>query len=118
MARTWFIVLGVCLVLLLQVGDGFAKAKGDWIAWLRGIAVLTDTGGTTDALGGDARTSDDFIPELDFSYFFTDNIAAELILGTSKHNVEVKRSTSGDLDLGTVRTLPVSYTHLTLPTKA
>ena len=106
MARTWFIVLGVCLVLLLQVGDGFAKAKGDWIARLRGIAVLTDTGGTTDALGGDARTSDDFIPELDFSYFFTDNIAAELILGTSKHNVEVKRSTSGDLDLGTVRTLP------------
>lgn len=67
---------------------------------------MTDTSGTTNELGGDARTSDAFVPELDFSYFFTDNIAAELILATTKHSVEVKGSTSGDLDLGTVWALP------------
>lgn len=73
---------------------------------LRGIGFLTVTDGTTDVLGGSARTSDDYVPELDFTYFFTKNIAAELILATTQHSVEVKDSTGGDLDLGTVRTIP------------
>jgi outer membrane protein len=106
MHRILFAAAGVLLLLLSQAGDSLAKEKGDWVVRLRGLAFITDTDGTTDTLGGDARTSNDGIPELDFSYFFTDNIAVELILATAKHNVEVKNSTSGDLDLGTVRTLP------------
>ncbi len=35
-----------------------------------------------------------------------DHFAAELILATTKHTVEIKNSTSGDLDLGTVRLIP------------
>ncbi len=46
------------------------------------------------------------MPELDFTYFFTANIAAELILATTKHSVEVRNSTAGDLALGTVRLVP------------
>lgn len=106
MHRILFTAVGVLLLLLSQAGDSLAKEKGDWVVRLRGLAFITDTDGTTDTLGGDARTSNDGIPELDFSYFFTDNIAVELILATAKHNVEVKNSTAGDLDLGTVRTLP------------
>ncbi len=83
-----------------------AKEAGDLLVRLRGVAFMTDTSGTTDVLGGSARTSDDFIPELDFTYFFTKNIALELILATTEHTVEVKDSTSGDLDLGTVRFIP------------
>ena len=86
--------------------DALAKEKGDLIMRVRTLAFLTDTSGTTDVLGGRARTSNDFIPELDFTYFFTKNIAAELILGITKHTVEVLGSTSGDLDLGTVRIIP------------
>ena len=106
MHRFTLCAVGVFLLLLSSAGDSQAKEKGDWVARLRGLAFVTDTDGTTDTLGGAVRTSDDFIPELDFSYFFTDNIAVELILATTKHSVEVKNSTAGDLDLGTVRALP------------
>ncbi|MDA0653128.1 MAG: outer membrane beta-barrel protein [Proteobacteria bacterium] len=83
-----------------------AKDAGDILVRLRGIGFMTDTSGTTDTLGGSARTSDAYVPELDFTYFITKNIAAELILATTKHSVEVKSSSSGDLDLGTVSLIP------------
>ncbi len=99
-----FAVLAMTTAALPTVS--FAKEKGDLLVRLRGVGFMTDTSGTTDALGGAARTSDDYIPELDFSYFITKNIAAELILATTKHTVEVRNSSSGDLDLGTVRLIP------------
>lgn len=86
--------------------DAAAKEEGDWIVRLRNVAFLPDTKGTTDTLGGSAEAGDAMSPELDFTYFITDNIAAELILSTFSHNVKVKDSTSGDLDLGDVWTLP------------
>jgi len=89
-----------------DMGAAYAKDAGDLRVRLRGIAFLTETDGTTDALGGDARTSNDYVPELDFTYFFTKNIAAELILATTKHGVYVDNSTAGDLHLGTVWALP------------
>ena len=89
-----------------SVGAAWAKDAGDLRVRLRGIGFMTETDGTTDALGGDARTSDDYVPELDFSYFFTKHIAAELILATTKHRVYVDNSSSGNLDLGSVRVLP------------
>lgn len=108
-ARVGGLLAGMALVWALFAADmatAYAKDKGDLLVRLRGIGFLTDTDGKTDTLGGSARTSDDFVPELDFTYFFTKNIAAELILGTTKHTVEVHDSSAGDLDLGTVRVLP------------
>ncbi|MBT4044332.1 MAG: OmpW family protein [Rhodospirillaceae bacterium] len=95
-------VLGTVTVMPIAV----AKDAGDFVVRLRGIAVQTDTDGSTDVLGGRAYTSDDHVPELDFTYFFTPNIAAELILATTKHSVQVRDSTAGDLALGTVRLIP------------
>jgi len=97
--------LGVTIAAT-SVGAAWAKDAGDLRVRLRGIGFMTETDGTTDALGGDARTSDDYVPELDFSYFFTKHIAAELILATTKHRVYVDNSSSGNLDLGSVRVLP------------
>lgn len=85
---------------------GRGKEAGVLLVRVRAVAFITDTSGTTDTLGGSARTSNDFIPELVFTYFFTKNIALDLILATTEHTVEVKGSTSGDLDLGTVRFIP------------
>jgi len=45
--------------------------------------------------------SNEVTPELDFSYFFTDNIAAELVLATQRHTV-----TLAGADIGKVSHLP------------
>jgi len=50
------------------------------------------------------------VPELDISYFFTENIAAELILATNSHDVSVSGTTLGEVDLGNVSLLPPTLT--------
>jgi outer membrane protein len=57
-------------------------------------------------IGGDIKAGNDFVPEVDFTYFFTDNIAAELIAATSKH----KFTHSGGSNLGTAWALPPTLT--------
>lgn len=101
-------VLGVALLVAGLAPPVMAKEKGDILVRMRALAFITDTDGTTDIAtgGGRARTNNDFIPELDFTYFFTDNIAAELILAYTQHSVEVLGSGAGNLDLGSVKLLP------------
>ncbi|MFM2358841.1 MAG: hypothetical protein RLY16_834 [Bacteroidota bacterium] len=38
---------------------------------------------------GDVKISTSVVPEVDFTYFFNKNFAAELILGTTKHTVKL-----------------------------
>ncbi|WP_394348919.1 OmpW/AlkL family protein [Formosa maritima] len=64
------------------------------------ITVIPSPGDDLD--GADIDISTSVVPELDFTYFFTKNIAAELILGTTRHNVEVEDG----VDLGHVWLLP------------
>jgi len=99
-------VLVISFGILAFVPQVDAKEEGDLLVRLRSVAFLPDVDGTTDTLGGSAGVSDAASPELDFTYFFTDNIAAELILSTFSHNVKVSGSTAGDLDLGDVWLLP------------
>lgn len=54
--------------------------------------------------------SSEVIPELDISYFFNHYLAAELILGTSRHSVEATGTTLGNVDLGHVNLLPPTLT--------
>lgn len=49
------------------------------------------------------------MPEVDFSYFITDNIAAELILATAKHHAKDMLA-SGDIDVGSAWVLPPTLT--------
>lgn len=46
-------------------------------------------------VGGDVSISSSVVPELDITYFFTKNIAAELILGVTPHNVKGAGSLAG-----------------------
>lgn len=89
-----------------------------WQMRLRGVAVMPNESANINTIGGDIGINTKFIPELDFTYFFTKHIAAELILGTTKHKVNTIGSdlsaigggTSTDVDLGSVWLLPPTLT--------
>jgi len=90
--------------------DGFSK----WQVRVRGIVVTPDESATIEAIGGSVAISTAVVPELDFTYFFTENWAAELILATTKHDVNTVSSSIGegvaDIDLGDVWLLPPTLT--------
>ena len=82
----------------------------NWQVRLRGVAVQPNEKSEVSAIGGDVNISNSFIPELDFTYFFNKNFAAELILGTTKHKAVDENSALGDVDLGSVWLLPPTLT--------
>lgn len=64
-------------------------------------------------LGGNADIDAGYVPELDITYFFSDNIAAELILGVTPHDVtatNVAAVGGANVDLGDVTLLPPTLT--------
>jgi len=64
-------------------------ASSPWQIRVRGVGVITeDSGSVNGVAGSDLSYSDSVIPELDISYYFTDNIAAELILGTTFADID------------------------------
>ena len=75
---------------------------GDFIARLRIVSVDPDADSKVTGLATDVKADNAIVPELDFTYFFTKNIAAELILATSKHDI----SATAGIDLGDVWVLP------------
>ncbi|MGO3238241.1 MAG: OmpW/AlkL family protein [Psychroflexus halocasei] len=111
---TFFIaLLAIPSVLLAQENDNNSEDFSRWQVRVRGVAVIPDPSATIEAIGGDVDISDSFIPELDFTYFFTENLAVELILGTTKHEVHTVGSDLSpigggiaDVDLGEVWLLP------------
>jgi outer membrane protein len=86
-------------------------AYDNWSPWMirvRALGVLPRDGGTVDgapALG--LAYSDAIVPELDITYFFTKNIAAELILGVTKHDIFLN---PGATRIGSTWLLPPTVT--------
>jgi len=105
-------ILGLSLALSTLIAPAaYASSVDDpWLIRLRGIAVMPDASSEIEAIGGEARIKDQIVPELDITYFFNENIATELILGTTPHDVSVAGSTLGDVDLGDVWLLPPTLT--------
>ena len=99
---------------------------GDWVVRLRTVNVAPNEdsrlGKTVNNLlgapvmssGAELAVSDKVIPELDISYYFTKNIAAELILAVgTRHNVSIKGDSAGVIGnqgLGSVNLLPPTLT--------
>lgn len=88
-----------------------------WMVRGRVIAVMPDESGDLSiggaAHGGNVDIGDQYVPELDITYFFNDNIAAELILGVTPHDVKatnVEALSGGDVDIGDVWLLPPTLT--------
>ena len=89
-----------------EVAPEPGKSAGDIMIRLRGIGVIPRDNADIDPIGGDTELSNTGMPEVDFTYFFTDNIAVELIASTTHHNVSAKNTSAGDVDLGDVWLLP------------
>ncbi|KGO95146.1 OmpW/AlkL family protein [Flavobacterium subsaxonicum] len=119
------VVLAALAVSLFSVNFAHAQQEENtsadfkkWQVRLRGVGVVPQESANIGIIGGDVSLSNTFIPELDFTYFFTKNFAAELILGTSKHDVHTVGSdissiggpTSTIVDLGSVSLLPPTLT--------
>ena len=108
--------LALCLLFVLTLataplGSAAAKEKGDLMVRLRGIAMIPMDDGVSDVIGGDAKLDNDYVPELDFTYFMSDNWALELIAASTKHSAKVTDNTLGrTVELGTVRLLPPTLT--------
>lgn len=93
---------------LAQEGTGVFSPER-WQIRARAIGVIPDSGGHT-TIGGKPDADSTVVPELDITYFFTNHIGMELILGTSKHDLKLKDSALGDLDLGDTWILPPTLT--------
>lgn len=105
---------------LLALGAGAAAAQvaeaprgkraGDIVVGLGAIGVLPTNGGNTPLIGGTPHASNSASPQLDFSYFFTPNLAVNLIAATTQHDIRVNGSALGDVRLGRVWALPPTLT--------
>ena len=61
-------------------------------------------------IGGWATVDTSISPEVDISYFFTENIAAELVTSVTRHQVRANGTALGNLNLGEVTLLPPTLT--------
>ena len=100
-------VLGVCVLAAaltvatpVQAGD----EEGPFMARLRLVNMKVDNGNSPNAAVGKVEVDDKVFPEIDFTYFFTPNLAAELVLTYPlKHDVKL-----GGTDIGSIKRLPPS----------
>ncbi|SJM31860.1 Uncharacterized outer-membrane protein y4mB [Mesorhizobium delmotii] len=89
----------------------FMEWPSPWQIRLRALGVITEDSGYVNAVPGSGLSySNSVTPELDISYFFTDNVAAELILGTTYANITGQGSIGGLGNIGKVWLLPPTLT--------
>ena len=107
-----FIVVAVMGLMNMVMAQDTSSSDNEskWQFRLRGIVVSPDESADIEAIGGDASISTAFVPEFDISYFFDENWSLELILATTKHDVEAVGTDVGDIDLGHVWLLPPTLT--------
>lgn len=102
-------LIAAAIASVLGGGASFAD-QGDWLIRGRLLNVSPNESATINPIGGDVDIDTSFVPELDISYFFTDRIAAELILGVTPHDVMAVGTAAGNVDLGDVTLLPPTLT--------
>jgi len=91
------------------LAEGWAQS-GDWLIRGRAIYIAPDESSSINPIGGKADFSNEFTPELDFTYFFTPNIAAELILGMARHSATVEGGAANGADVGSALVVPPTLT--------
>ncbi len=98
-------VIAGALLGLLAASTAFAQpvAQGPWQVRVRAVHLSS---ANDDSTGLNLSVNNKWLPEVDISYFFTPNIAAELILTyPQKHDLRSDGTT-----IGTLRHLPPTLT--------
>ena len=117
--------ISLLLAALLPAMHAQAE-QGDWVVRLRathispnessqlGITVNKAVGAAVMTPGADLKVDSNTIPELDISYYWTKNIATELILALgTRHDVSISGDSAGVVGnqrLGSVNLLPPTLT--------
>jgi len=101
----------LCAVTAAAADGGAAsRAAGDVLVRVRAIDVIPEERSTITPIGGEVDATNTWVPEIDFSYFLTDNIAVELIAAVTKHHGSAVATAAGDVPLGSVWLLPPTLT--------
>ena len=75
------------------------KAANTLMIRVRALGVIPlDTSSSISVVGGQVNATAQAAPEVDFSYFLTDNIAFELIAATTRHDVSASDTVLGHVD--------------------
>jgi outer membrane protein len=102
------LILPVALTAGLLIPASLQAQEGPWMVRLRAVSLQpADKSDAASGLPADAiHVSSKTIPEVDFSYFFSPNLAAELVLTVpQKHDV-----TLSGTKIGTFKELPPTLT--------
>lgn len=78
-----------------DLGEGFF-AKERFQIRARAIGILADGDGNIDGTSTETGVDNAYVPEVDITYFWTKNIATELVLATAEHTVSAGGSDLGD----------------------
>jgi len=95
------LLLAVLASALFAASPVFADA-GDWLIRVRAIDIVPNTSSSAANLGA----SDEWTPDIDFSYFITKNIALELLTDIPENTT----ITSNGANIGSVKILPPTLT--------
>ncbi|MBE2231031.1 MAG: OmpW family protein [Chitinophagaceae bacterium] len=87
MKKTCFILLMLATSFAVFAQDN-KPADPKWKMRFRALGAFPPSS-SYDLAGDDIKISPAVTPELDFTYFFSKNFAAELILGTTHHTVKL-----------------------------
>ena len=114
MTRTVGLAAAAALAAMMgvaQAEDGVrGKQAGDIVVGFGAIGVLPSNGGHVDAIGGRPQASNSASPQLDLTYFMVPNVSLNLIAASTRHDVSVRGSALGNLNLGHVWVLPPTLT--------
>lgn len=105
------IAAGIAMPAHAQEDTGIAA--GDVLVRLRGILVApTGKAGpiTPGVPTGSVKVDDGYMPEVDFTYMATDHIGAELIVSTTKHNIQGTGAIAGLGKVASTWALPPTLT--------
>lgn len=100
-------VLVAALIAIGALSAPVAQAEGEFMVRARAVYVAFDNAqkdGLDTNVGAKVEADSRWIPEIDFSYFFTKNIAAELVL-TYPQTVDIN---AGGNKIGKIKALPPS----------
>ncbi|MBL7187454.1 MAG: OmpW family protein [Phycisphaerae bacterium] len=112
---TKVVFIAICAFVVAGILPYTAMAQAGESPWMIRARILgvepDDDSSTITVIGGKAKVDDSVTVDVDFSYFFTDNVAAELTLTVSPHDVEAVHIPGvGKYDLGDVKLLPPTLT--------